>query len=48
MCRGGYADVWKGEYQGRPVAAKVIRVYSTTDWNKIRKVRFSKGILMAF
>jgi len=30
--------VWKGEYQGRPVAAKVLRVYSTSDFGKIRKV----------
>jgi len=35
---GGYADVWKGEYQGRPVAAKVLRVYSTSDLDKIRRV----------
>jgi len=36
--RGGYADVWKGEHQGRPVAAKVLRVYSTSDFDKIRRV----------
>ena len=37
--RGGYADVWKGECLGRPVTAKVIRVYSTSDFDKTRKVR---------
>ena len=28
LYRGGYADVWKGEYRGREVAVKVIRLYS--------------------
>ena len=27
LYRGGYADVWKGEYRGREVAVKVIRLY---------------------
>jgi len=35
---GGYADVWKGEYQGRPVAVKVPRLYSTSDFSKITSV----------
>ena len=35
LYRGGYADVWKGEYQGRSVAVKVLRVYSTSDFEKI-------------
>ena len=39
--RGGFADVWKGEYQGRSVAAKVVRVYSTSDLHKITKVLFA-------
>ena len=43
--RGGCADVWKGEYQGRPVAAKVPRVYSTSDFYKIRKVGWLHAIL---
>ena len=43
--RGGYADVWKGECQGRPVAAKVIRIYSTSNFYKIRKVRYLYDIL---
>ena len=36
--------MWKGEHQGLPVAAKVLRVYSTSDFGKIRKV----GRLVAF
>ncbi|KAF9642184.1 kinase-like protein [Thelephora ganbajun] len=42
--RGGYADVWKGEHQGRLVAAKVLRVYSTSDLDKIRR-RFCKEVM---
>ena len=41
LYRGGYADVWKGEHQGRHVAVKVLRVYSTSDFDKITSVRFS-------
>ena len=35
---GGLADVWKGEYEGREVAAKALRVYRTSDLERIRKV----------
>ncbi|KAF9644353.1 kinase-like protein [Thelephora ganbajun] len=42
--RGGYADVWRGEHQGRSVAAKVLRVCSTSDLDKIRR-RFCKEIM---
>ena len=35
LYRGGYADVWKGEYCGRDVAVKVMRVYSNSDLRKI-------------
>ena len=35
---GGLADVWKGEYKGREVAAKVLRVYKTSDPKGTRKV----------
>ena len=38
LYRGGFADVWKGEYQGRYVAVKVLRVYSTSDIGKIVRV----------
>ena len=35
---GGLADVWKGQYQGREVAAKAVRIYLTSDLERIRKV----------
>ena len=35
---GGHADVWRGNHQGRLVAAKVLRVYLTSDFGKIRRV----------
>ena len=35
---GGYADVWMGEHQGHKVAVKVLKVYSTSDFNKITSV----------
>ena len=35
---GGFGDVWKGKYKGQEVAAKVLRTYITSDFEKIRKV----------
>ena len=35
---GGFADVWMGDHQGRKVAVKVLRVYSTSDFEKITSV----------
>ena len=35
LYRGGYADVWKGEYCGRVVAVNVIRTYSNSDLQEI-------------
>ena len=35
---GGLADVWKGEHRGREVAAEALRVYRTSDFERIRKV----------
>ena len=35
---GGHSDVWKGQYQGREVAAKVLRLYSLSDIERTRKV----------
>ena len=37
---GGFADVWKGHHDGREVALKVLRVFSTSDFEQIRKVRY--------
>ena len=31
--------MWKGVYQGRSVAVKALRVYLTSDFDKVRKVR---------
>jgi hypothetical protein len=38
LCHGGFADVWKGQYDGREVAVKVLKVYRTSNFEKIRKV----------
>ena len=35
LYRGGYADVWKGQYCGQEVAVKVIRMYSNSDLQKV-------------
>ena len=43
--RGGFADVWKGEYCGRDVAVKVIRTYSKSDLQKIIGVSYRSCIL---
>ena len=38
LARGGYSEVWKGKYQGREVAVKVLKVYQTSDFDKIMRV----------
>ena len=35
LYRGGFGDVWKGEHYGREVAVKVLRIYSTSDLQRI-------------
>ena len=35
---GGFADIWKGRHRGQEVAAKVLRIYETSDLEQIRKV----------
>ena len=40
---GGYADVWMGEHQGCKVAVKVLRVYTTSNINKITSVGHSSN-----
>lgn len=42
LCNGGFADVWKGRRNGREVAVKVLRVYLTSDLERIRKVGFPR------
>ena len=44
LCHGGFAEVWKGEHQGREVAVKVLRVYVTSNLVQITKV----GLLQSF
>ena len=36
--RGGFADVWKGEYRGLGVAVKVLRIYATENPKKAIRV----------
>ena len=38
LYRGGFADVWKGTSQGREVAVKVLRVYSMSDFGRVKRV----------
>ena len=35
LCRGGFADVWKGMHCGRDVAVKVLRTYLNSDLKRI-------------
>ena len=42
LYHGGFAEVWKGGYQGREVAVKVLKVYVTSDLVKITKVSSSR------
>ena len=38
LCQGEFGDVWKGRHRGGEVAAKVLRVHSTSDLKKVAKV----------
>jgi len=38
MYNGEFADVWKGRHHGKDVAAKVLRISSSDDPRRIRKV----------
>ena len=40
LFHGGFGDVWKGRYNGRDVAAKVLRVYLGDDRRRVRRVSF--------
>ena len=40
-CEGGFARVWKGEYEGTEVAVKVLKVFEESDLVKIKRVGFS-------
>ena len=38
LCRGGLADVWKGQHHGRDVAAKVLKLRPGGDPGRIKRV----------
>ena len=39
LYRGAFGDVTKREYQGREVAVKRLRIYGTSDLQKVIRVR---------
>lgn len=41
LYQGGYADVWKSQYQGCHVAVKVLRVCLSDHFGKIKSVGFN-------
>ncbi|KAF9644933.1 kinase-like protein [Thelephora ganbajun] len=45
LYHGGYAEVWKGQHQEREVAVKVLKVYLTSDFEKITR-RFCKEVMI--
>ena len=47
QCHGGFGDVWKGEYDGREVAAKALRIYLSSDLVRIRRVGFCRTLPLA-
>ena len=46
LYRGGFADIWKGEYCGQDVAVKVMRTYLHNDLQKV--VGVSGWIVLSF
>ena len=38
VARGGYGDVWRGMFQGKPIAVKVLHVYERSNLVKLLKV----------
>jgi hypothetical protein len=41
---GGFADIWKGRFEGRNVAIKALRVYATNNLGKIKKVGYTSAL----
>lgn len=37
---GGFADVWKHEFEGRFVAIKAVRIYANSEAENVAKVNF--------
>lgn len=48
LCQGGFADVWKGEHEGRRVAVKVLRVGSPSSVDKIKSVSVQSSVKIQF
>jgi len=46
LYHGGFADVWKGESQGRQVAVKVLRIYSRNDFDQVKRVGFRRSEML--
>ena len=44
---GGFADVWKGSHEGKDVAAKVLRMYVNSDFERIRRVGDTEPFVLA-
>ena len=40
LYKAGYADVWMGQYHGRGAAVKVLRGYSTSDFDGLTNVSY--------
>jgi len=38
VTHGGFSDVWKGRYNGGEVAAKALRIYTSDDLDRVRRV----------
>jgi serine/threonine protein kinase len=38
VARGGYGDIWRGMFQGKPIAVKVLHVYERSNLVKLLKV----------
>lgn len=38
VAAGHFGEIWKGVFRGRPVCMKVIKVYQTSDVEKLLKV----------
>ena len=45
-CSGGFADVWKGKYLDKEVAAKVLKIRSKSEL-KIRRVGFRPFVVLS-
>ena len=46
QCHGGFADVWKGEYGGKEVAAKALRISLKSDLDRIRRVSSPETVIV--